>query len=342
MSRPTAKVAIVGGGINGFSCGVNILQSIPNTEVTILAEVLPPNTTGDNAAGLIFPFAINETKMESVLKWVKETIAFCNQLSLTGDAAEAGIFPQSGFYVVDDDDNALQYKDILLTFDVISAENMKVIMPSINSKAAFATTYVMEGEPFLAWLKKRFRRYGGNVQQVKIHSLSELSSKYDVIVNCTGMGAKELVPDNEVFPVRGQVIKVKAPFIKHFFIDQRNDLTMSYIIPTSETVTVGGTAQKGNYNVDVDFSDKKRIMDGACRMIPNLKNCTYIRDWVGLRPGRRSVRLEKETMHFNGKRISVIHNYGHGGAGLTLSWGCAKDVVALMKQDIANKISSRL
>jgi len=48
---------------------------------------------------------------------------------------------------------------------------------------------------------------------------------------------------------------------------------------------------------------------------------------VGLRPFRRSgVRLERDQLPDG--RI-VIHNYGHGGSGFTLSWGCAREVVDL-------------
>jgi D-amino-acid oxidase len=49
---------------------------------------------------------------------------------------------------------------------------------------------------------------------------------------------------------------------------------------------------------------------------------------VGLRPRRPAVRLELERR--DGK--AIIHNYGHGGAGISLSWGCAQEVVELVRQ----------
>ena len=45
---------------------------------------------------------------------------------------------------------------------------------------------------------------------------------------------------------------------------------------------------------------------------------------MGLRPGRREVRLEKEETASG----AIIHNYGHAAYGHTLSWGCAAEVVA--------------
>ena len=57
-----------------------------------------------------------------------------------------------------------------------------------------------------------------------------------------------------------------------------------------------------------------------------------LREWVGLRPGRPSVRLEIEALTLPGDTAStqVLHCYGHGGAGITLHWGCAGEVADLV------------
>ncbi|HZN93159.1 MAG TPA: FAD-dependent oxidoreductase, partial [Myxococcales bacterium] len=46
---------------------------------------------------------------------------------------------------------------------------------------------------------------------------------------------------------------------------------------------------------------------------------------VGLRPGRPAIRLEAERRG----SLTIVHNYGHGGAGVTLCWGCAEAVVGV-------------
>ena len=54
-----------------------------------------------------------------------------------------------------------------------------------------------------------------------------------------------------------------------------------------------------------------------------------VRHGVGLRPSRKGgVRLEKEMLLGGG--AVVVHNYGHGGEGYQISWGCAGDVVGLV------------
>ena len=60
-----------------------------------------------------------------------------------------------------------------------------------------------------------------------------------------------------------------------------------------------------------------------------MADAKVLREFVGLRPGRHEVRLEVEQLA-NGRK--VIHNYGHGAVGYTLSWGCANEVVELAQQ----------
>jgi glycine/D-amino acid oxidase-like deaminating enzyme len=75
----------------------------------------------------------------------------------------------------------------------------------------------------------------------------------------------------------------------------------------------------------VSRDDRERILEGCTRLIPSLADAVIQEDWVGLRPGRTTLRLEIDAKYKN-----IIHNYGHGGAGLTLGWGCAGDVVEML------------
>ncbi len=147
-----------------------------------------------------------------------------------------------------------------------------------------------------------------------------------VIVNCTGCGARDLVPDPEVTPVRGQVVVARNPGITEFFVGTgagHGDLT--YFFPHGDTIVLGGTEEAGNWSLEPDPATAERILAACAVVRPELGGATVLRHRVGLRPARPSVRLEAERVG----EVTIVHNYGHGGAGVTLSWGCAQDAAQL-------------
>ncbi|XP_048762325.1 D-amino-acid oxidase-like isoform X3 [Ostrea edulis] len=190
----------------------------------------------------------------------------------------------------------------------------------------FYTTVMIHVKAYLSWLMSRFKHNNGNVIDARIDKLEDLVKEYDVIVNCTGLGARKLINDHDVTPIRGQVTRVKAPWVKLFMTYQgTHGHCENYILPGADAVVLGGTGQEGNWNTGVDDEDRKMILEGCVEMMPSLKEAEVVRHWTGLRPHRTSgVRLETERL---AKGKLVVHNYGHGGAGVTLHWGCAGQVV---------------
>ncbi len=178
-------------------------------------------------------------------------------------------------------------------------------------------------------MSNRFRKVGGQVVQRKINSLQELSNSYDIIVNCCGLGSKALVGDSQVYPIRGQVLKVEAPWLKHFIRDADGK---SYIYPGINSVTVGGTRQADDWRLHVDEEDSRSILTRCSRLEPSLSRAKVLNVCVGLRPGRSSPRVERELMQLRGRRVPVVHNYGHGGWGVCLAWGTARDALGLVRQ----------
>lgn len=63
-----------------------------------------------------------------------------------------------------------------------------------------------------------FKRNGGTVLRKRLETLDEIGAKFDVIGNCSGLGARHLVNDTSVYPIRGQTIRVHAPHVKHFYV----------------------------------------------------------------------------------------------------------------------------
>ncbi|PWA29567.1 hypothetical protein CCH79_00007928 [Gambusia affinis] len=171
-----------------------------------------------------------------------------------------------------------------------------------------------------------FRKAGGRVEQRRVSSLQELGDGFDLIVNCSGLGSRALVGDAGVYPVRGQVLKVEAPWLTHFIRDGDGK---TYIYPGVHSVTIGGTRQEGDWRLHVDGGDTASILERCGRLEPSLKKAKVLAEWVGLRPSRRNPRVEREKVLLQGRGVPVVHNYGHGGWGVTIAWGTALDALGL-------------
>ncbi|GBN97284.1 D-aspartate oxidase, partial [Araneus ventricosus] len=111
------------------------------------------------------------------------------------------------------------------------------------------------------------QKKGGRFIEKKVHSFSELAGSYDMVINCTGIGARNLVPDPEVKPVRGQIIKVRAPWVKHCVVMDNE----YYIIPNSDETVLGGTKQEDDWNMEPDPEDRRRIWEYCTEVLPCLK-----------------------------------------------------------------------
>nr|CAD7454903.1 unnamed protein product [Timema tahoe] len=172
-----------------------------------------------------------------------------------------------------------------------------------------------------------FQQDSGHIIKRRINSFQELVGDFDIVVNCTGLGAKYLCSDYKLVPIRGQVLKVRAPWLKTFLYADFD----TYIVPGSLATTIGGCRQYESYDLDVSPHDSAAIKERAFRLIPGLKRAPVIREWVGLRPHRSIVRVETEIINTTSGKLKVVHNYGHGGYGVMTAPGTAQHAVQLVK-----------
>jgi len=154
------------------------------------------------------------------------------------------------------------------------------------------TAPLVDMPKYLGYLMDRLRTAGGEVDLRRIRTMTEAAEEASVVVNCAGVGARLLVPDEGVWPIRGQLVVVENPGIDEFFSEDTGlSSELRHIYPHGDTVV--------------------------------LRSAHVLGHRVGLRPTRVSVRVEEVSA-----KRRVLHNYGHGGAGVTLSWGCAKDIAS--------------
>ncbi|KAK2579475.1 hypothetical protein KPH14_010789 [Odynerus spinipes] len=330
------RVAVVGAGVIGLTSALALKNAFPEYRVTIFAEIFTPDTTGDGSAGLWGPFLLGDTPREDIVKWSGITHRWMENFWKAGLAQETGLCLLPVSRVTSEINEELEPLWIKIVYGAhrYTIDELKKLSEQHNANYINGwhfVTYTCEPRRLLPWLTKKFVALGGELVRRKIRDLDELiEDGYELVINCSGLGARKLVGDNTVIPLRGQVSRASAPWLMHTFLIDDEDC--NYIIPNTNTVVLGGTHQEGDYDLRVRDEDSKFIHEGCRRIFPSLKNAEIVKSWVGLRPGRPRVRLESEIYTTkNGKKCHVIHNYGHGGAGVTLCWGCALDVVEIAK-----------
>jgi D-amino-acid oxidase len=181
---------------------------------------------------------------------------------------------------------------------------------------------VVEMPAYLDWLVARLTALGGTLTRLSLSGLAPAGQGgADVVVACAGLGARLFAGDTSVVPVRGQVVVVRQFGLKEWWLDTAGD-TLTYIVPRADEIVVGGTEEHDEWSRTPDPATAGDILDRASALVPALRGAVVVRHKVGLRPARPAVRLEREG--------DVVHCYGHGGAGVTLSWGCADEVVGLV------------
>ncbi len=187
---------------------------------------------------------------------------------------------------------------------------------------------VIEMPVYLGYLMRRFEALGGQIAVRSLDSVDEAFAHYDRVIDCAGLGARELIGDSTLMPIRGQVVRVAQVGIERFWLDDYGPSGVTYIVPRANDCILGGTADEGSEDLTPDPATAAAIIARCVALEPRLRHAQILEHKVGLRPGRPTVRLEAEQWA-PGKLL--IHNYGHGGAGVTLSWGCAAEVLRLVE-----------
>ncbi|CAJ0586810.1 unnamed protein product, partial [Mesorhabditis spiculigera] len=330
------RIAVVGAGIIGLSQACELQKKFPDAEITIVAGEFSPDLTSDIAAGFWHPYLLGESiPPETLKRWLGATFSYI--LGYARSHPTHGAMIISGYEFLRKAVPRPEFADFFLQFRELPADEILAVRGTEAYPAEqgwFYTTVFLETGLHMRYLLKKFRQNGGIIQKRILESLDDLGNKYDAIVNCSGLGAIKLVGDKTVHPIRGQVIRVKCPTIKHFYLDDE-----MYILPNSETTVLGGTAEKDDWDLSVRPATVKWIFEENAKRMPALREAEIVSHRVGLRPGRHSPRVELENRLVAGKMTPVIHNYGHGGSGVTLFQGCAIDGVELVRKALESQRS---
>jgi len=310
-------VLVIGAGVIGLTCAIALREA--GFPVTVLARTFSPHTTSDVAAAIWYPYAAYP--LERVLTWAETT--YRRLQALAADPATgvrmvwlrqlfAGEAPpdwlRHGPYPI----RRLPSAALPPGYD----DGYELLVP------------LLETPLYMAYLRRRLEALGVILQKGEIHDLAAVLAPGRIVVNATGLAARQLTGDTSLHPIRGQIVRVEAVADLPWLIDDTDPVMPLYIIPRRHDCILGGTAEIGDEDETPRPETTTTILDRCTRLAPALARARVLDVRVGLRPGRPSVRLEAEPTPVSGSLL--IHNYGHGGAGFTLSWGCAEAVVAMV------------
>ena len=307
MSSSEVEVLVVGAGVSGLTTAVCLAES--GLRVKLLAAGTGSATTSFAAGATWSPYLVEWT--ERARAWSFETL---NTLRELAAAPDTGIRLVTGVEASPQPVEPPDWHDRLDDF-----------RPTADLPPGFVTGWrwtapVADMPAYLAYLRTRAEKADVTVEERTVHRLDLAPT----VVNCTGIGARDLVPDSAMIPVRGQVVIAENPGLTEWFVGEGDPPV--YFFPHGDTVLLGGTTQTGDRNMSPDAALAIAIRDRCVAIEPRLADARIIGHRVGLRPARPTIRLERERIG----GTQVVHNYGHGGAGVTLSWGCAREVRRLL------------
>jgi D-amino-acid oxidase len=315
-NRP--NTIVVGAGVIGLTTAIRLQET--GFPVRIVTRDRPADTTSAVAAAVWYPYEVYPK--ERVVPWSQATREALIPLA---DGPATGVSTITFVELFDASVDDPWWKSAVPSFRRATGDDLRL---------GYVDGYVidvplMEPDVYLPYLEQRFTNGGGTIDLVPegIDDLHTLCADADLVVNCTGLGARDLCDDDAVYPIRGQVVRVTNPGLTCGFDDDRGPLALTYIIPRRSDCILGGTADKGVWDDTPSDEITAAILERARTLEPRLHEAEVLDVRTGLRPGRTTVRLEAEQADSG----TVIHNYGHGGAGYTLAWGCADEVVRLAR-----------
>ena len=309
MPAAAPEIVIVGAGVTGLSCAVALAEA--ERRVRVVSDRAPADTVSAVAGGLWFPYGTDRSP---------DTLA----------RARAGYerFEAQGAPLVDYlllGDAPLWWASALPPGRVRAAWAEE--LPAGYSAGRICRVPLLESPAELERLAGQAAALGVAFERRRVR---DLAGEGPLVVNCAGLGARELCKDQALAGVRGQVAHLRPPagLAPVCVADDLGPNALAYVLPRADVWVAGGTSEPAEEAGEPDLQVREAILERCGRIAPGLEDAEVVDDRVGLRPVRAGgVRLEAERRPDGG---TTIHDYGHGGAGWTLAWGCALEVRALV------------
>jgi D-amino-acid oxidase len=312
------KITVLGCGVIGLTSALRLQAD--GYPVTIRTWKIPPDTTSDKAAAFWSPYRIGEDPQ--TFSWIGETYQTLSDLAQIPHSG-VSMIPLHKF-LKDAGDLSDQWWLKAIPNGRFSPIPPEDLPPGYRAGWTVEVP-LMETPIYLPFLMDRFCKAGGEIiAGEKITDVRTCHTPGVIVVNCTGLGSRDLVGDQSLVPVRGQIVVTDTPGVDSIYVDADNP--PSYLVPREDGCIIGGTYESGAWEESSDPNTIASILERASGILPGLETGPVLRTYAGLRPYRPTVRLEVDPFS-----NWLVHHYGHGGAGFTLSWGAAGRLSEIVK-----------
>ncbi len=308
-AQPAPDIVVIGAGVIGLSTAVCLAERGQRVEVR--ARLGPTQTTSAVASAMIGP-AMAPPGDEAGRR-ERASIA---EFTALAEVAGTGVTIRRG--------RLASREPLPAPGDTVPCVADEV--PSGFAAASWATLPLVDMPVYLGYLAGRLRAAGGRIELRTVTSLADLAVEAPLIVNCAGLGARGLAGDDSVTPIRGQHVIVDNPGLEEFFIEAPFTPAWAAYWPYPDHVVLGGTLSTEDTSTEPDPQIAQEILRRCIDVEPRLGDARVRSHQVGLRPSRPTVRLDVEQIG----AARCVHNYGHGGSGVTLSWGTAFTAAGLL------------
>jgi D-amino-acid oxidase len=364
-----SKILIIGAGVSGLTTAYCLAKE--GYGVVLISKEFAPNITS-NVAGALWEWPPAVCGYHSDLISLERSREWCmtsyDKFYHLAQNKETGVYIREVFFffkefVNDNEFHLLKMRELETKVKGFHHDSSLIEKEGINPNIGIVDAYCHEApmvdtDVYMKWLMKEVLDLGVQILTVEIKEElvsieSSLLNEYhcDYIVNCSGLGAMQLANEH-MYPLRGALIRLKNDNQKFpklnkaycvSFDEKTKEQDIIFIVPRGENhIVLGALAEENEWSTNINLDNYepiRQMFNRSKNFLPYLENAELdetepVR--VGLRPFRKgNVRLGWEG------DSAIIHNYGHGGAGVTFSWGCSEEVVAMIKTRFHSGQSNR-
>lgn len=311
-----SDVTVVGAGVIGLSTGIRLAENGHTVRTVTATE--PTATSSMAATGMVgLAFA---QPMDRVPGWEWATLGEMDTIRASG--VDSGVRIQRCLLGSRSSDGRPPGIDGWPGYRSARPGEL----PTGFASGFWLDMTVVDMTRYVPYLVERYRAAGGVIDIGRVDSFDDLAG--EVVVNSAGFGARALTGDDTLTGQWGMHTVVDNPGIDFCFMEGPPGRPRWVAwMPHGDKVLIGGVVDDDTEHPTPDVATGTRLHDAAGAVEPRLAEAAVLGYTSGIRPARPAVRVEEEP-RAPGRRL--IHNYGHGGLGVTLSWGCADDVAALV------------